>query len=65
MAADKKDLHICFRHPLKTARRRCYECKRYICPECQLKSGGHIFCSKKCADKAVKEDRKVRLAMFY
>ena len=65
MPADKKDLHICFRHPLKTARRRCYECKRYICPECQLKSGGHIFCSKKCADKAVKEERKERLAKFY
>jgi peptidoglycan/xylan/chitin deacetylase (PgdA/CDA1 family) len=65
MARDKKELHVCFRHPLKTARRKCYECKRYICPECQVKSGGHIFCSPKCADKTVKDERREKLADFY
>jgi len=61
----EKELHLCYRHPLKTARRKCYECKRHICPECQLKSGGHIFCSKKCAERSVKEERKEKLAKFY
>lgn len=65
MAGAKKDIHICFRHPLKTARRRCFECKRYICPQCQVKSGGHIFCSPRCAEKTVKDERKEKLAKFY
>ena len=65
MGSVKKELHLCFRHPLKTARRRCFECKRYICPQCQVKSGGHIFCSPACAQKTLKDERKDKIAKFY
>jgi peptidoglycan/xylan/chitin deacetylase (PgdA/CDA1 family) len=65
MVKEKKETHICYKHPLKTARRKCYECKRHICPECQVKSGGHIFCSKRCADKTVKDERREKLSNFY
>lgn len=39
---------FCYRHPTKTARRRCYQCRRYICPECQVRLDRHIFCGRFC-----------------
>lgn len=41
-------MNFCFRHPTHIAKRRCYQCKRYICAKCQIRGKGHIFCSQKC-----------------
>lgn len=41
-------MNFCYRHPTHIARRRCYRCRRYICPKCQIRGEGHIFCSQKC-----------------
>ncbi len=51
----------CFRHPTRTARRRCYECKRPICPSCQIRIAGHIFCSRRCARLTGRKERLNRL----
>ncbi len=45
----RRDKAVCFRHPTVTARRHCYHCKRPICPKCQHRIEGHIYCSKHCA----------------
>ncbi len=42
---------FCFRHPTRAAKRRCYHCKRPVCPRCQVKTEGHIFCSQHCAKR--------------
>ncbi len=39
---------ICFRHPERIARRRCYYCRRWICPRCQYRRSHHIFCRATC-----------------
>jgi len=39
---------LCFRHPTRPARRKCFHCRRSICPRCQMRSEGHIFCSDHC-----------------
>lgn len=54
----KKETHPCYKHPLKNAKRRCYNCKNYICPECQIKKEGHIFCSENCINKFKSSKRK-------
>lgn len=38
----------CYRHPDRSARRKCFQCKKHICPECQQKLDGHIFCGDEC-----------------
>jgi peptidoglycan-N-acetylglucosamine deacetylase len=38
----------CKNHPEIGARRRCIECQKYICPECQIHQMHHIFCSWYC-----------------
>ncbi|MHB0970351.1 MAG: polysaccharide deacetylase family protein [Thermoanaerobaculia bacterium] len=38
----------CYRHPVKTARRKCYRCKQVICIDCYYRRDRHIFCSRKC-----------------
>lgn len=45
----RDDKAVCFRHPTVTARRHCFHCRRPICPKCQHRIEGHIFCSKHCA----------------
>lgn len=55
MARDSSAAAFCFRHPTASARRRCYHCARAICPACQLRLEGHIFCSEECA----REHRRV------
>lgn len=39
---------VCKNHPGSTARRKCYECKSLICPQCQIKAHHHLFCSDAC-----------------
>jgi hypothetical protein len=38
----------CYRHPEQEARRRCYFCRKPICPSCQIRLSHHIFCSEVC-----------------
>ncbi len=38
----------CYRHPEREARRRCYFCRKPICPSCQITLSHHIFCSEVC-----------------
>ena len=38
----------CYRHPERDAKRKCYQCKTPLCPECQLKLDHHYFCSEEC-----------------
>lgn len=49
MAKEPRESPHCRRHPTRPARRRCYHCRQPICPDCQLRLEGHIFCSEACA----------------
>ena len=49
MARNTAAPSVCYRHPTEEARRKCYHCARPICPACQFRTGGHIFCSEECA----------------
>ena len=51
----------CFRHGETVARRKCFRCRKPICPSCQLKLSGHIWCGKPCEVKFSIEDRGRRL----
>jgi peptidoglycan/xylan/chitin deacetylase (PgdA/CDA1 family) len=62
MAKKSADTAQCYRHPTRTARRRCYHCRKPICPECQERREGHIFCSEHCAAAQRRNDRLRRLA---
>jgi hypothetical protein len=39
---------VCKYHPDREAKRKCHNCRRFICTDCQLKIERHIYCSKKC-----------------
>jgi peptidoglycan/xylan/chitin deacetylase (PgdA/CDA1 family) len=51
----------CFRHPTEPGRRKCYHCHKAICPQCQLRAEGHIFCSEHCAASERRAERWRRL----
>lgn len=42
------EMDFCYKHPQKTAKWRCYHCKKHICMECRLQLSHHYFCSRKC-----------------
>jgi peptidoglycan/xylan/chitin deacetylase (PgdA/CDA1 family) len=42
------EMNHCKNHPETEAVRRCYQCLDSICPDCQRRAIGHIFCSWKC-----------------
>ena len=44
----KTPANTCVNHPQTSAKRKCYHCLAYICPACQRRAGGHIFCSMRC-----------------
>ncbi len=46
---------------MEPGRRRCYHCRKPICPECQHRAEGHIFCSDHCAGA---ERRRARWRRF-
>ena len=48
----------CFRHPERTARRKCYFCKKPICPQCQIRLDHHIFCSEECHQNWLKKQEE-------
>src|SRR3990172_1281218 len=39
---------FCFKHPTYIAKRRCFQCRRPLCPNCQIKLDHHLFCSTQC-----------------
>ena len=39
---------VCKNHTDTVAKRKCYQCLAPICPKCQRRAHGHIFCSLKC-----------------
>jgi peptidoglycan/xylan/chitin deacetylase (PgdA/CDA1 family) len=39
---------VCINHSDTAAKRKCFHCLSAICPECQRRALGHIFCSLKC-----------------
>ncbi len=42
------DKKTCKNHEDRETHRRCYHCLSSICPECQRRAIGHIFCSARC-----------------
>lgn len=45
----------CVNHPNRNAKRRCFRCHKAICPECQAKSHGHVYCVTGCAQESERE----------
>ncbi len=56
--------HVCKHHPDVTARKRCYQCKAYICADCQRPFIGQIFCSSSCIRHAVWAQARTLIASF-
>ena len=52
----------CYRHPERVAKRKCYFCKKPICPECQVRLDHHIFCSETCHQSWLEEKKKKALS---
>ncbi len=55
----------CINHPGNKAKRRCYQCLSPICPSCQIKAIGHIFCSKKCQALCWIDETYVDIKRFF
>jgi peptidoglycan/xylan/chitin deacetylase (PgdA/CDA1 family) len=51
----------CFRHPDRPARRKCFQCRREICPDCQTHADHHIFCGEDCRKMWRRADRRERI----
>lgn len=43
----------CKNHPLRSGKRRCYQCKDYFCSECVSISFHHFFCGITCKTKFI------------
>lgn len=54
-------MHFCYRHPTYIAKRRCYQCHRYICPNCQVRSNKHIFCGTSCIKEFIRKKRLITI----
>jgi peptidoglycan/xylan/chitin deacetylase (PgdA/CDA1 family) len=39
---------FCYKHPTHIAKRKCFQCNRPLCPNCQLKLDHHLFCGEAC-----------------
>lgn len=39
---------FCYQHPTTIARRKCFQCRRPLCPKCQIKLDHHLFCTELC-----------------
>ena len=56
----KKENLFCITHPTRRARRRCYFCRRPLCPRCQFRFSGHIFCGALCHNRYLRGVRRER-----
>ncbi len=54
----------CKNHPERSARRRCFQCKDPICPSCQMRRDGHIFCSESCRSTCRRVERRQRIGVM-
>jgi peptidoglycan/xylan/chitin deacetylase (PgdA/CDA1 family) len=43
-----KPTSVCYRHPEQSAKRKCFQCKKPVCPACQVQLDHHIFCGEEC-----------------
>ena len=57
--------NYCKNHVGREAKRRCFLCQDYICPECQFRFYGHVFCSFYCAMKYLPFQLKRQLKSWY
>ncbi len=48
MADMKRESIVCVNHAGTPAKRKCFQCLSPICPACQRRALGHIFCSFRC-----------------
>ncbi len=64
MARPSSSQGLCYRHPTREARRRCFHCQRPICPKCQTRREGHIFCSDRCIRSHGRRERWERFARW-
>ncbi len=48
IAVMRSEVIACKNHPNTGAKRKCFHCLSPICPECQRRALGHIFCSIRC-----------------
>ncbi|UCF30450.1 MAG: polysaccharide deacetylase family protein [bacterium] len=55
----------CINHPGKQARRKCFHCLLPICPACQRRALGHIFCSAGCQHRYWLSDMVLHLKRLY
>ena len=39
---------VCYRHPERTAKRKCFQCRQPVCPACRVQLDHHIFCGDEC-----------------
>jgi len=49
---------VCYRHPERTAKRRCYSCRQPVCPSCQVPLDHHIFCGEECHQQWLQKQEK-------
>ena len=54
-------MKFCHNHPTVQARRRCFECRRPLCPACQRRLSRHIFCSEDCHRRHLRQTRARKL----
>ncbi len=48
-----KTEHTCANHPDVKTRRKCFQCSKYICGQCQIVFLNRTFCSFSCLQKAL------------
>lgn len=61
MGKHKKRLRFCATHPVRQARRKCFTCGRPLCPACQTRAEGHVFCGVPCHRRFLRDARRERL----
>ncbi len=55
---------FCVNHSETKAQRKCFQCLSPICPSCQRRALGHIFCSFKCQVRCWASDRLASLRRY-
>ncbi len=60
-----ENANTCIKHPEVEVRRKCYQCLAPICPACQRRALGHIFCSVKCQRAYWISDRVLTIKRFF
>jgi peptidoglycan/xylan/chitin deacetylase (PgdA/CDA1 family) len=56
--------HVCKNHPEASTRKRCYQCRAYICSDCQRIFLGQNYCSSSCIRHALSSQARTLLSSF-